>query len=148
MANQLPPEDLAAASAVAGLSGVAAIAAAEAAAMAVRTMADTGGGHYQFHPDELNSVINGWQGIVNTLHAAQTTVTAKAPHSPAVLQPGNEMASTTVSNAAHTTNLAYQDHLSNTLGYAQGFLDHLIKARDNYLTTEHGQAAVARQLEA
>lgn len=148
MADQLPAEDLTAVGAVAGLTGIGAIAAAEAAVLAVRQFADTGGGHYQFHPDELNSVISGWQGIVNTLHAAKTTVHSRAPHSPAAIQPGNEQASSVVSDAAHTTTVAYQQHLANSLTYAQGVLDHLTKARDNYLTTEQSQADAARSLQA
>lgn len=148
MADQLPVQDLTAIGAVPGMAEVGVIAAIEHAVLAAGMPMDVGGGRYAFHPDELKSVIDGWQGVINTLSAGRQTVHTRTPHSPVVMQPGNENASGVASDAAHTTNLAYQDYLANALRYAQGIHDKLNTVYTNYMATERHHAEAARNLEA
>lgn len=147
MVDQVPA-DLTAMGVVSGVAEMAMIAAVERAVLAAGTAVDVGGGKYAFHPDELKSVIDGWQKVITTLHTGKTTTATRVPHSPAVMNPGDEHASNTASDAAHATNQAYQAYLANVLNYAQGVHDKLNTAYNNYLTTEHSQAAQYRALEA
>jgi hypothetical protein len=143
MADQLPQfQDLTTVGAVSGIAGIAMIA-EEAAALVARDAADAGGGKYQFHPDELASVLKQWQGLQNTISAAMTTVHSRAPHSPTVLAPGNENASSTVAGAAHTTNVAYQDYLQSMQTYVTGYVEKLSGALKNYLETESNNAGLS-----
>lgn len=148
MADQLPMQDVAAVGAVAGMAGVDMIAAAEAAVLAAGTFTDVGGGSYKFHPDELKSVIDGWQDVIHTLSSGKHTTHTRTPESPAQMEPGNENASSTVSQAAHATNQAYQNYLASALAYAQGMHDKLTTAYNNYMTNEQTHADAARSLEA
>lgn len=142
------PADLTAMGVVSGIPQVEMIAAVERAVLAAGTPVDVGGGKYAFHPDELKTVIDGWQHVITTLHVGKTTTQTKVPPNPAVMTPGNEVASDVASDAAHRTNEAYQQYLVNVLNYAQGVHDKLNTAYNNYLTTEHAQAQASRQLEA
>jgi hypothetical protein len=102
-----------------------------------------GGGKYQFHPDELQAVLKQWQGLQNTITAAKSTVHVRVPHSPTVMMPGNESASTTVSDAAHTTNVAYQDYLASMETYVNGYVERLTTALNNYMQTEQNNSGLA-----
>jgi hypothetical protein len=148
MAEQLPAQDLAAIGAVTGIAGLEAIAAVERADIAAGTPVDVGGGHYAFQPNELKSVITGWEHVITTLTSGKTTTVNQTPHSPAVMTPGNEHASNVASDAAHATNQAYQAYLTNVLSYAQGVHQKLSTAYNNYLTTEQSGAGSFRGLEA
>ena len=141
MAEQLPAQDLAAIGAVTGMAGLEVIAAVEQAVLAAGTPVDVGGGKYAFHPEELKSVIDGWQNVINTLHSGQVTTVTQVPHSPTAMTPGNEQASNVASDAAHATNTAYQEYLTNVLSYATGVHEKLSTAYNNYLTTEQGGAS-------
>jgi PE family protein len=143
MADQLPGfQDLTTVGAVSGIAGIALIA-EEAAALVAREVADMGGGKYQFHPDELQAVLKQWQGLQHTINAAKSTVHVRVPHSPTVMMPGNESASTTVSDAAHTTNVAYQDYLASMETYVNGYVEKLTTALNNYLQTEQNNSGMA-----
>lgn len=133
--------------AVTGTAALEAIAAVQQAVLAAGTPVDVGGGHYAFQPDELKSVIDGWQNVITTLSTGKTTTVAHTPHSPAVMTPGNEHASNVASDAAHATNQAYQAYLSNVLEYAQGVHQKLSTAYNNYLTTEQSGAGSFRDLQ-
>lgn len=140
MADQLPQfQDLTTVGAVSGIAGIAMIA-EEAAALVAR---DAGGGKYQFHPDELAGVLKQWQGLQNTISSAMTTVHSRAPHSPAVLAPGNENASSTMASATHTTNVAYQDYLQSMHTYVTGYVEKLSGALKNYMETEGNNASLS-----
>jgi hypothetical protein len=146
MADQLPRmQELTPIAPVSGLAGIAMIA-EEVAALVAREAADMGGGRYQFEPDELRSVLKQWQGLQHTISAAMTTVHTRAPHSPTVMEPGNESASTTVADAAHTTNVAYQDYLKSMNTYVQGYVDKLTTALNNYLETEANNVGLTRSV--
>jgi hypothetical protein len=145
MADQLP--ELTPIAPVTGLEGIAMIA-EEVAALVAREAAAMGGGRYQFHYDELQSALAGWQELQHTISSAMTTVHTRTPHSPAVMEPGNESASTTVATAAHTTNVAYQDYLASMNDYVQTYVDKLTAARDNYLLTDENIASQARSTQA
>lgn len=144
MADQLPQfQNLTTVGAVTGITGIAMIA-EEAAALVAREAADMGGGRYQFHPEELQAVLKQWQGLQNTISAAMTTVHSRAPHNPTVLAPGNENASTVVADAAHTTNVAYQDYLASMQKYVSGYVERLTGALQNYLETESNNVGLSR----
>jgi hypothetical protein len=137
MADQLPQFQ-----GLAEISGIAMIA-EEAAALVAREVADSGGGHYQFHPDELRSVLSQWQGLQHTISSAMGSVRTRTPESGAVMAPGNENASDVVANATHTMNLAYQDYLHSMQAYVTGYVDKLSQALDNYMTTEGNNSSLA-----
>jgi hypothetical protein len=139
MADQLPQfQDLTAPSAISGIAGVALI--AEEAVALAREVAEMGGGKYRFHPDELQSVLTQWQGLYDTVNAAMSTVHTRVPHTPGVLAPGNETASTTVADAAHTTNSAYNAYLTSMKTYIGDYVDKLSTALNNYMETEANNA--------
>lgn len=143
MADQLPQfQDLAAVGAVSGIAGIAMIA-EEAAALVAREAADSGGGKYQFSPDELRAVLKQWQDLQQTITSARGTVPNRVPSSAPVMAPGNENASDTVARAAHATNLAYQDYLASMDKYVSGYVAKLSAALNAYLTTEHSNSGLA-----
>jgi PE family protein len=142
MADQLPQfQDLATIGAVTGIADIALI--AEEAAALVAQGVDSGGGKYQFHPDELRSVLQQWQELQDTITTAQGSVRTRVPHSGSVMAPGNENASNVAADAAHTTNLAYQDYLASMSAYVQGYVDNLNRALDNYMRAEQGNSDLA-----
>jgi hypothetical protein len=143
MADQLPIQDLAPISAVTGIAGIALIA-EEVAALVAKEASAMGGGRYQFHPEELQSVLTQWRGLQDSINSALTTVPSRTPHSPAVMTPGNESASTTVADAAHTTNVAYQDYLHSMSTYVAGYVNKLTAALQGYLQTEENNAGLSR----
>lgn len=144
MADQLPQfEDLTAVSAISGVAGVALIA-QEVAALVSREAADMGGGKYQFHPAELQAVLNQWTDLYHTVSNAMSNVKVRVPHTPTVLAPGNESASTTVADAAHTTNTAYNTYLTSMQTYIKGYIDKLTTAMNNYLETEENNSGLSR----
>jgi hypothetical protein len=145
MADQIP--ELTPIAPVTGLDGIAMIA-EEIAALVAREAAAMGGGKYQFHPDELRSVLGQWRELHSTISTAMTTVHTRTPHSPSVMEPGNESASSTVATAAHTTNVAYQDYLASMNTYVQGYIDKLSAALDNYLQAEDNNAGLSRSAQA
>jgi hypothetical protein len=102
-----------------------------------------GGGQYAFHPDELQAVLAQWKQLDETVTAAMTPVRAKAAPSPSAMQPGNENASLTVSQAAHATNQAYQKYLASMHAYIQGYVTDLQGVLDRYLGTESDNSAMA-----
>lgn len=131
---QLPPV-------IAGLDPLAAIVqVAEEIAHEVSVM---GGGKYAFHPDELQSVLNQWKQLDDTVQSAMQPVRAKTQTSPAAIQPGNETASATVSHAAHTTNTAYQTYLTSMHNYIQGYVQDLQGVLDRYNSTESANHGLA-----
>jgi hypothetical protein len=145
MADQMP--ELTPIGPVTGLEGIAMIA-EEVAALVAKEAAAMGGGKYQFHPEELQSVLTQWQDLQNTISSAMTTVHTRTPHSPTVMEPGNESASSTVATAAHTTNVAYQDYLASMNTYVQTYVDKLTSALNNYLQAEDNNAALSRSAQA
>ncbi|HEX3650962.1 MAG TPA: PE domain-containing protein [Pseudonocardiaceae bacterium] len=142
MADQLPQfQDLAPVGAVMGIADIALI--AEEAAALVAQGVDSGGGKYQFHPEELRSVLQQWQDLQDTITSAQGSVHARVPHTGSVMAPGNENASNVAADAAHTTNMAYQDYLASMSAYVKGYVDNLNRALDNYMRTEQGNSDLA-----
>jgi hypothetical protein len=143
MADQLPqlPQLPPALGVITGMSGLAAIVqVAEEIAHEVQVM---GGGKYAFQPEELRSVLAQWKSLQQTVESAQSHVHAKAPHNSTVLAPGNETASDSVANAAHTTNTAYQTYLKSMQAYIQGYVADLQGVLDNYLGTESANTGLA-----
>jgi PE family protein len=142
MADQLPQfQDLAPIGAVTGIADIALI--AEEAAALVAQGVNSGGGKYQFHPDELRSVLQQWQELQDTITTAQGSVHSRAPHNSGSMAPGNENASNVAATAAHTTNLAYQDYLASMSAYVKGYVDNLNRALDNYMRAEQGNSGLA-----
>jgi hypothetical protein len=138
---QLPPQLPPALGAVTGMSGLAAIVQiAEEIAHEVQVM---GGGKYAFHPEELRSVLAQWKSLQQTVETAMGHVGAKTPHSPTVLAPGNETASDSAANAAHTTNSAYQTYLKSMHAYIQGYVTDLQGVLDRYMGTESSNTGLA-----
>jgi hypothetical protein len=128
-------------SVIAGLDPLAAIIRdAELIAHEVTVM---GGGQYAFQPDELSSVLAQWKQLDDTVTSAMAPVRAKASSGPAVLQPGNENASATVSQAAHATTQAYQAYLTSMHNYIQGYVTDLQGVLDRYTGTESDNASLA-----
>jgi hypothetical protein len=143
MADQLPQfQDLTAASGISGIAGVALI--AEEAAALVREVAAMGGGKYRFHPDELQAVLTQWTDLYDTVTNAMSNVKVRVPHSPSVLAPGNESASSTVATAAHTTNDAYNTYLASMQKYIGTYVDKLTTALNNYMETEENNSGLSR----
>ena len=145
MADQMP--ELTPIGPVTGLEGIAMIA-EEVAALVAKEAAAMGGGKYQFHPEELQSILSQWRELQTTISSAMTTVHTRTPHSPTVMEPGNESASSTVATAAHTTNVAYQDYLASMNTYVQTYVDKLTSALNNYLQAEDNNAALSRSAQA
>lgn len=134
---QIPPV-------IAGLDPLAAIVrAAEEIAHEVSVM---GGGQYAFHPDELQSVLNQWKQLDDTVTGAMEHTHARVQAtSPTALQPGNENASLTASHAAHNTNQAYQTYLNSMHTYIQGYVTNLQGVLDRYNATESANTAMANR---
>ena len=142
MADQLPQIQGLTAAGMTDIAGIAMIA-EEVAALVAREVAESGGGNYKFHPDELQAVLSQWKGLQQTISSAMGTVHHRTPQSGAVMAPGNEHASDTVATAAHTMNVAYQDYLKSMQTYVTGYVDKLSTALDNYLTTEQNNSSLA-----
>jgi hypothetical protein len=141
MADQLPQiPDLPAAT-ITGLGVLGVI--VELAEEIAHEVAVMGGGQYQFQPEELQAVLTQWKGLQQTVESALSQVHVRAPHNSTVLAPGNESASSTVANAAHTTNVAYQQYLTSMQTYIAGYVTDLTNALNNYLTTEHSNAGLS-----
>jgi hypothetical protein len=70
-------------------------------------------------------------------------VGTRTPHNSAVLAPGNEVASDSAANAAHTTNQAYQTYLKSMQAYIHGYVTDLQGVLDNYLGTESANTGLA-----
>jgi hypothetical protein len=107
-------------------------------------MSAMGGGRYAFQPDELRSVLAQWKELGDTVQNAMGHVHVRANTSPTTLQPGNEHASLTVSQAAHNTNQAYQKYLTSMHNYIQGYVTNLQGALDRYDAAETENAGLAR----
>ena len=143
MADQLPQfQGLNELGAVSGIAGIALIA-EEAAALVAQEAAAAGGGKYQFTMSELQSVLKQWQDLGTTIESARTHVHSRVPGSGPVMAPGNENASDVVANAAHTSNVAYQDYLASMQKYVQQYVHTLTQALHNYGTTEDNNSALA-----
>jgi hypothetical protein len=142
MADQLPQIPDLPAAAITGMGALGVI--VQIAEEVAHEVAAMGGGRYQFQPDELQSVLTQWKNLQHTVDTALSQVHVRAPHNPTVLAPGNESASTTVADAAHTTNLAYQQYLKSMQAYIAGYVTDLTNALNNYLTTEHSNASLSR----
>jgi hypothetical protein len=143
MADQLPQfQGLNALGSISGIAGIALIA-EEAAALVAKEAAAAGGGKYQFTMSELQSVLKQWQDLGTTIQSAKTNVHHRVPGSGTVMAPGNENASDVVANAAHTTNVAYQDYLNSMETYVQHYVTTLQTALQNYGTAEDNNSALA-----
>lgn len=142
MADQLPQFQGLNAAGLTGIAGIAMIA-EEAAALVAREVAESGGGNYQFHPDELQAVLTEWKGLQQTITSAMKTVHTRTPSSGAEMAPGNESASDSFAGTAHTMNLAYQDYLKSMQTYVTGYVDKLSTALNNYVTTEADNSSLA-----
>lgn len=105
-----------------------------------------GGGHYAFHPDDLQNVINQWKQLDDTVTSATSHVHSRVRSTtPTTLQPGNENASLTASDAAHNTNQAYQTYLTSMHNYIQGYVTNLQGVLDRYNATESANAGMANR---
>lgn len=135
-------QDLTALGSVSGIAGIAMIA-EEAAALVAREQADSGGGKYQFTMSELQSVLKQWQDLDATIKAAKTHVHSRVPGSGPVMAPGNETASDVAADAAHTTNVAYQDYLNSMQAYVESYVDRLTSVLHNYGQTEDNNSGLA-----
>jgi hypothetical protein len=120
---------------IAGIAGIAMI--AEEAAALIAQGAVSGGGKYQFHPDELRSVLAQWKELQATIATAGGAVKVHTANTtPGSMAPGNESASNVAATAAHTTNTAYHDYLTSMQTYVSGYVDALSSNLDSYLKTE------------
>src|ERR1700754_4297987 len=84
MADQLPQFQGLTAAGMSEIAGIAMIA-EEAAALVAREVAESGGGNYKFHPDELQAVLTQWKGLQQTITSAMGTVHTRTPQSGAVM---------------------------------------------------------------
>lgn len=138
-----PNADLAAMAAmgpIAGIAEVGLIAERAATLMAMNSPA-AGGGSYKFEPAELQSVLNQWKQLQDTIRSAtlnvhQTSGSVGVPH----YAPGNEQASLAVGTAAAKTNTAYTDYLAKMDKYVSGYVETLTGVLNNYTGTEQDQA--------
>jgi hypothetical protein len=139
MADQMPQMPMPP-TAIAGLDALVAI---EQVAMQIaHEVSVMGGGQYAFHPDELRTVLTQWQQLDDTVTNALHGLQSKAPN-PTSLQPGDENASTTVANATHGTNQAYQTYLTSMQNYINGYVTKLQTVLDAYTGTESANSNLA-----
>jgi hypothetical protein len=121
--------------------------AAQVAQLAENQASHTGGGTYQFHPDELRSVINQWRELGQSVNSALGHMNFGKPTSAPQIAPGNEIASDVVATVANESNWAYQNYLQSMNTYINAYISRLDGALQNYLTAEQSNASMAnRQL--
>ncbi|RJQ75959.1 hypothetical protein D5S19_30920 [Amycolatopsis panacis] len=145
-AGYIPPEELAQREAERAASVVvpnpaAVVSAAQNAVQDVSANAAVAGGRFEMDLDALKALLPEWQEIADKLRRMRE----RAQPLPGLRQPAKDPGSTVQIRAARSHALAYLASLQQQFVYAQGYVDKLRTAIDNYGKRESANTDAVRK---